>query len=111
VPYTPEQLLNVNFGYSHPAGLTAQIEGVHTGAQSGDDLNTIAPSANGQRGRIPGNTIWNTTINYEVEAIRSTFFVTVKNLFDRTVIVDRTRGILPGLPRLLQVGVRFEFKD
>ena len=111
VPYTPEQLLNVNFGYSHPAGLTAQIEGVHTGAQSGDDLNTIAPTANGQRGRIPGNTIWNTTINYEVEAIRSTFFVTVKNLFDRTVIVDRTRGILPGLPRLLQVGVRFEFKD
>jgi Fe(3+) dicitrate transport protein len=111
VPYTPEQLLNVNLGYSQPAGLTALIEGVHTGAQSGDDLNTIAPTANGQRGRIPGNTIWNTTINYEVEAIRSTFFVTVKNLFDRTVIVDRSRGILPGLPRLLQVGVRFEFRN
>jgi Fe(3+) dicitrate transport protein len=35
----------------------------------------------------------------------------VKNLFDRTVIVDRSRGILPGLSRLLQVGVRFEFRD
>ena len=111
VPYAPEQLLNVNFGYSHPAGLTALVEAVHTGGQLSDDLNTIIPTANGQRGSIPGNTIWNTTINYEIEAIRSTFFVTVKNLFDRTVIVDRTRGVLPGLPRLLQVGVRFEFRN
>jgi hypothetical protein len=81
VPYAPEQLLNVNFGYSHPAGLTALVEAVHTGGQLSDDLNTIIPTANGQRGSIPGNTIWNTTINYEIEAIRSTFFVTVKNLF------------------------------
>lgn len=109
VPYAPNQLFNINVGYSHPAGLTALVEAVHTGGQLSDDLNTIIPTANGQRGSIPGNTIWNTTVNYEIETIRSTFFVTVKNLFDRVVIVDRTRGILPGLPRLLQAGVKFEF--
>jgi Fe(3+) dicitrate transport protein len=32
--------------------------------------------------------------------------VAVKNLFDRTVIVDRSRGILPNAPRLVQGGAR-----
>ena len=33
----------------------------------------------------------------------------VKNLFDELYIVDRTRGILPGSPRLVQAGVRLRF--
>jgi Fe(3+) dicitrate transport protein len=33
----------------------------------------------------------------------------VKNLRDELFIVDRTRGILPGSPRLVQMGVRFAF--
>jgi Fe(3+) dicitrate transport protein len=31
----------------------------------------------------------------------------VKNLGDRLYIADRVRGIVPGTPRLFQVGVRF----
>jgi Fe(3+) dicitrate transport protein len=72
-------------------------------------LNTINPIANGQRGAIPSQIYWNATANYRVEKLKSVFFVTVKNLFDRTFIVDRSRGILPGSPRLLQAGWKVSF--
>jgi Fe(3+) dicitrate transport protein len=41
--------------------------------------------------------------------MRTTFFVTVKNVFDRLYIADRSRGILPGQPRLLQSGLKVNF--
>jgi Fe(3+) dicitrate transport protein len=44
-----------------------------------------------------------------VPAWRTTFFATVKNLLDATYVVDRTRGMLPGSPRLLQGGAKFSF--
>jgi Fe(3+) dicitrate transport protein len=109
LPYAPGQLVNGSLGYRHQ-GLTAMIEAVRTGAQFSDDLNSTGEVANGQRGPIPANTIWNTTVNYEVESWRSTFFFTVKNLFDRLAIVDRTRGILPGMPRMVQAGVKIELR-
>lgn len=110
LPYAPKHLLNASIGFTHRRGVTGMVEAVTTSGQFGDDLNLTQPTANGQTGPIPQNTIFNTTINYEVESIRSTFFVTVKNIFDRQVIVDRTRGILPGMPRLLQAGVRIELR-
>lgn len=109
VPYAPENLFNINLGYAHSCGITALIEAVYTGAQFADDLNTVQPTPDGQRGLIEANTIWNATVNYEVESIRSTFFFTVKNLFDRLTVVDRARGVLPGIPRLFQAGLKFRF--
>jgi Fe(3+) dicitrate transport protein len=75
--------------------------------QFGDDLNTAGPTADGQRGLVPGYTTWNTAVNHTVG--RTTLFLTVKNVFDELFIVDRTRGILPGSPRLVQAGMRFGF--
>lgn len=109
LPYAPEQLLNLNVGYSHDRGIDGFIEGVYVGRQFGDDLNTVDPTPNGQRGAIPSYLVWNATFNYKSEQLRSTFFVTVKNLFDRTYIVDRSRGILPSPPRLLQAGFKWRF--
>jgi Fe(3+) dicitrate transport protein len=109
LPYAPRNLLNAMLGYSHTSGLNAMIESVHTGRQFGDDLNSINPTPDGQRGAIPGNFVWNATVNYPVEQWRTTFFVAAKNIGDRLYIVDRTRGLLPGMPRLVQVGVRFSF--
>ena len=109
LPYAPEHLLNAIFGYAHPSGFDAQMEANYVGEQFGDDLNTVAPTANGQRGLIPSYTVWNAAVNYRVERWRTTFFVTTKNLFDRTYVVDRSRGILPGSPRLIQSGVKFNF--
>lgn len=107
LPYAPEQLVNFNVGYSHAKGVNTFLEGVYVGRQFGDDLNTVNPTANGQRGAIPSYTVWNATFNYKAEALRSTFFITVKNLFDRTYIVDRSRGLLPSSPRLVQAGIKF----
>jgi Fe(3+) dicitrate transport protein len=101
--------MNTTLGYVHASGFNALIEGVHTGGQFGDDLNTWASSPDGQRGRLPGNTIWNVTANYPIEAWRTTVFVTSKNVGDRLYIADRSRGILPGTPRLVQAGLRFSF--
>mgnify|MGYP002377977591 CR=1 FL=1 len=109
LPYAPGNLLNSMLGYSHATGVNAMVEGVYTGGQFGDDLNTNNPTPDGQRGRISSNFVWNATLNYPVEQWRTTFFVTAKNIGDRVYIVDRARGILPGMPRLVQAGVRFSF--
>ncbi len=110
--YAPEHLLTTTLGYSHPGGFDAVVESIYTAQQFADDLNTIAPSINGQRGLIPAYNYWNASANYRLgkfERLQPTVFVAVKNLANDTVIIDRRRGVLPGIPRLLQVGVKFSF--
>jgi Fe(3+) dicitrate transport protein len=107
LPYAPEHLVTVGFGYAHPIGLDVLVEAVHTSDQFGDDLNTITPTPDGQRGLLPGFTVWNASINCAID--RAILFVTIKNLLDDLFIVDRTRGILPGSPRLVQAGVTVRF--
>lgn len=109
LPYAPRNLLNASVGYTHASGVNALLEANYTDAQFGDDLNARIGTADGQRGLIGGNTVWNGTFNYPVERWHTTLFVTAKNVFDRVYIADRTRGLLPGSPRLLQVGFRFTF--
>jgi Fe(3+) dicitrate transport protein len=106
LPYAPEQVVSVGVGYAR-GPIDLLLEAVRTSDQFGDDLNTVAPTPDGQRGLLPGYTVWNTAMNYMVA--RATLFLTVKNLRDELFIVDRTRGILPGSPRLVQMGVRFAF--
>lgn len=109
LPYAPKTLITAAFGYSHSKGFDGFIEAVYTGRQFGDDLNTVDPTPNGQRGAIGSQTYFNATANYSVESWKTTFFVTAKNIFDRLSIVDRTRGILPSTPRLIQAGVKLNF--
>jgi Fe(3+) dicitrate transport protein len=109
LPYAPRQLWETSVNWSHARGWNVLLEAVGTGRQFADDLNTVEGTADGQRGLIPGATIWNATANYPMEAWRSTFFVTTKNAFDRLYVVDRSRGLLPGSPRLVQAGVRWTF--
>jgi Fe(3+) dicitrate transport protein len=108
LPYAPEHMLTASIAYLHPSGLMAMLESVAVSEQFGDDLNTRAGTPDGQRGLIPSSTLWNTTANYRLTP-HATVFLAVKNLFDRTVIVDRTRGLLPGIPRLVQAGVSVVF--
>lgn len=106
LPYAPETLFTAGVGYRHPAGVGGSLDMVYTDEQFGDDLNTVVPTADGQRGRIPAYTVWNAVFDVEVRRWRSTFFVAVKNLTDETAIVDRSRGVLPTMPRLVQAGVK-----
>jgi Fe(3+) dicitrate transport protein len=109
LPYASEYLSNMIVGFLHRRGVHAFVEAVHTGRQFGDDLNTVNSTPDGQRGVIPGNVLWNATLNVPLEAQRTTLFITAKNLTDRTVLVDRVRGMLPNAPRLVQAGFRFDF--
>ncbi len=109
LPYSSASLLNATAGFTHRSGVNVLMEMVQTSRQFGDDLNTINPTPDGQRGAIAGNVIWNGTLNVPLETLRTTAFVTVKNAMDRLVLVDRSRGMLPGSPRLLQMGFRWLF--
>lgn len=110
--YAPKHLAATSAGYSHASGFDASVEALNTGAQFSDDLNSLAVSANGQRGLILSYTVWNATVNYRIgklERYAPTVFVAVKNLADETYIVDRRRGIMVGIPRLVHGGVKFKF--
>lgn len=109
LPYAPEWLGSAAVGYTRGEWLNLQAEVQHTGEMFTDDLNTVAPTANGQRGLIDSATILNLAANFTPSGGDTTFFVTVKNVTDELYIVDRARGVLPGAPRLWQAGVSLAF--
>ena len=109
LPYAPRHLFGAALNYSHPRGANLLVEVYGVSRQFGDDLNTRVATPDGQRGLLPGHALWNATWNYPLSRSRATLFVTVKNAFDRLVIVDRQRGILPAPPRMIQGGLRWRF--
>ena len=107
-PYAPEHLLTAALGYVK-TGFETQLEAVYVGEQFSDFANALLPTADGQRGKLAAYLIWNVALNYQLHSVHTTFFVAVKNLADKTYIVDRTRGIQVGSPRLVQVGSKYSF--
>lgn len=110
LPYAPKNLLTAAVGYAK-GGLDAQLEAVRVSEQFSDFANTETAAAfgNGQFGKIADYTIWNAALNYHLKPQKTTLFITVKNLTDKTYIVDRTRGIQVGSPRLVQAGIKYAF--
>lgn len=106
-PYAPEHTLTAAVGYA-VGPFRGEIEAQYVGQQFSDFANTVDPTADGQRGEIDDYTVWNATLNYRMSQALSGF-LTVKNLADTTYIVDRTRGIQVGMPRLVQAGVKYAF--
>lgn len=109
LPYAPKHLLTLGLGYVHPRGFSGEIELVYTSDQYSDFANTEDSTANGLAGVIDDYTIVNLALNYSIPGTGWTVFGTIKNLFDEEYIADRTRGILPGTPRLYQAGVQYRF--
>jgi Fe(3+) dicitrate transport protein len=93
----------------HRSGADFSIEAVHMGEQFGDAANTRVLVSDGQQGVLPANTLWNVAVNVPMRSLGVTAFATVKNVFDELVIVDRTRGLLPNMPRLVQMGLERRF--
>lgn len=107
LPYAPEWLFTTTVGYNSPWGFDIRLEQVYVGSQFTDDLNTLEVSSNGQRGKIPAFVIYNLALNYDLPFVPATLFFTVKNLTNELYIADRTRGTLPGTPRLFQGGFSY----
>lgn len=106
-PYAPKTTLTAALGY-RTGSFVGSLEAQHVGKQFTDFANTVAVAANGQTGEIGAATIWNVALNYRFDKSLSGF-LTVKNLTDKTYVVDRTRGIQVGMPRLIQAGVKYAF--
>ncbi len=109
LPYAPELTTTATLGLRHRGGADASVEAVHIGQQFGDAANTRVTVADGQQGILPTNTVWNVAGNLPLRRLGVTAFATAKNLFGELVIVDRTRGLLPGMRRLVQAGVERSF--
>ena len=108
LPYSPEWLLSAAVGVEHK-GFTGQVELVSQSDMFADDVNLIPVTPDGQRGLIEGWAQVNLALSYGPEGGRWEVFTTARNLFDRTFIVDRARGILPGQPFTIQAGVTLRY--
>ncbi len=108
LPYAPEEFATFAVGLETPAGLSAELELFYSGSAFTDDLNTVAVSANGQRGRIGGHGILNATVAQAIgDAL--TVYGSAKNLTDKVYVADMSRGLIPGAPRQLQLGFEYRF--
>jgi Fe(3+) dicitrate transport protein len=108
LPYSPEWLLGAAVGAEH-RGFTGQLELVGQSEMFADDVNLVPVSPDGQRGEIGGWLVANLALSYGPPEGRWEVFAVARNLFDRTVIVDRSRGVTPGMPRTVQAGVALRF--
>lgn len=109
LPYAPENTLTTTIGYKHSTGWDIRLETVHVGQQWADFANTRTPDGTGLVGLIESYTILNLAGTYPIKSLNTDLFVTVKNLGGKEYIVDRTRGILPGTPLLVQGGFEVRF--
>ncbi|MGY6275802.1 TonB-dependent receptor family protein [Methylomonas sp. MgM2] len=118
-PYAPENLLTAKLGYSHPSGFDAHLEAVFTDEQFADFMNLetgadhpngagSAEARSGQYGKINDYVVLNFATSYNVTRDLNVYFA-MKNMLDNTYIVDRVRGIQPGMPRLVQAGFKYAF--
>ena len=108
LPYAPRWLATLRAGWVHgPWDASLALQSISW--QYSDFANTTSARPDGQVGRIPGYGVVNAAVNWSPQGSAFSAFATVKNLFDRDYIADRTRGILPGTPRQVAVGVQYTF--
>ncbi len=85
----------------------------HQSRQFADNANTIAESANGGNGEIPGFRTWNAQVNWKVPGLKGTELLAgVNNLTDKryfTRTTDSNIGKLVGAPRMVYVQGRIAF--
>ncbi|NBU26372.1 MAG: TonB-dependent receptor, partial [Gammaproteobacteria bacterium] len=77
LPYAADQQGTLTLGMRLPRGVSAQLEAAYTGSLYTDDLNTVAISDDGQRGRIGGHLLWNATLQWSPDEA-TTLFASVK---------------------------------
>lgn len=95
------------------AGATFDVNSTHQSKQFADDANTVAESANGALGLIPGYRLWNASLSYAIPGVHHVNLqvgannLTNKRTFTRTP--DANIGILAGAGRMVYLQVRTAF--
>jgi len=107
-PYAPKETITAGLGFRNH-NWDGILELVHVGEQFADFAETKDVDNLGQNGEINSYTIFNTALNYKIPQYKTSLFAVGKNIFDKEYIVDRTRGIITGMPALFQIGARIDF--
>jgi len=106
LPYAPRDLWVLGAGIERPGGYMLRIDAVRVGKQFTDNFQTVEPTPNGRNGLIPRHSVWNLSGSHQLPG-GVTAYGAVKNVFGTTYIASRRpEGIRPGLPRLVQAGLR-----
>ena len=109
-PYAPEWLINSAITLETESGWGARLVGNYVSNQFTDEVNSIAPSADGRSGEMPAYFVMDAVLNYTVANWNTNFNLTVKNITDERYISNRRpQGIRVGLPRFITAGVEFRF--
>lgn len=110
LPYAPNHLAHVGLRGEHPTtGLEASLYATYVGTQFADQANTVAPSADGTRGRIDSRWLLDFTLRWRVRGGPLTLFASVNNLLDEVYITSRApRGIFAGAERHAFFGFELE---
>ncbi|MDW8225171.1 MAG: TonB-dependent receptor [Bacteroidota bacterium] len=108
LPYAPEYQLSLTLQWKPWQWLLLQVVTTSVGEQFADDLNTVEPTPNGRQGRLAPYTVVDGTVEWRLREWKLNIVLTAKNLFNRLYITDRSRGILPGMPSTVQLGVEWE---
>lgn len=106
LPYAPEWLASAAIGWAHASGSSLTLEAVHTGRQFGDAVNTPVLVPDGQQGPIPAVTVLHASAQWALGRTGTTLFVSARNLTYRLYLVDRSRGLMPGMGRVVFAGFR-----
>jgi Fe(3+) dicitrate transport protein len=109
-PYAPKVLISSTVFFNSPIGLSANLTGTYVGDQFTDELNTVIPSNNGRIGLLDDYYKIDGGLQYNVEKIKTTFSISVKNMTDnRYISTRRPQGIRVGLPAYFSFGIDKQF--
>ncbi|MBB5390817.1 MULTISPECIES: TonB-dependent siderophore receptor [unclassified Herbaspirillum] len=112
VPFYSRMTDTVGTRYQH-GPLSFNLSTTHQSRQFADPGNTVAESADGGIGEIPGFRLWNAQVAWKVPNAKGfDIFAGVNNLTDRRYFTrtdDGNSGRLVGAPRTLYVQGRYSF--
>jgi outer membrane receptor for Fe3+-dicitrate len=109
LPYASEATYTVAVGFHRPNGLDVRIERYAVGEQFATRRTHRVTVADGQQGTLPAYAIWNLSASQRLSLTGTRLFLSVRNATDELYIADRTRGLLPGSPRSVHIGLKQEF--
>ncbi|HEX8506430.1 MAG TPA: TonB-dependent receptor [Hymenobacter sp.] len=109
-PYAPSVLLSGGLSADVVRSLTLRLTGTYVGRQYTDELNTVAPSADGRTGRLAAYGLLDATVLYRLPGDHVRLSLAGKNLTDARYIASRRpQGIRVSTPRLLTAGLDVTF--
>ncbi|MBZ7401696.1 TonB-dependent Fe(3+) dicitrate receptor FecA [Klebsiella grimontii] len=114
VPFSPKHKGSFGVDYK-PGSWTFNLNSDFQSSQFADNANTVAESADGSTGRIPGYMLWGARVAYDFgpQMANLNLALGVKNIFDHEYYTrsydDNNKGLYAGQPRTLYLQGSMKF--